>query len=180
MKFRPEILFIVTGLIALIAGLFFGVLGAFQFVWAYSFLKDILPFYKVRPLHVTLVISWILMTAVGGVYYYLPKINRLKPFSNLTPYIHYFLFFLTGLGIIVSFLIGNFSGREYFEFPSVFFYPIFAGWLLFAVHVFRSVTWRKSPMPVYLWMWMVGSVFMIYSLMEANLWRFPSFNQNII
>jgi nitric oxide reductase subunit B len=180
MKYRPEILFIVTGLMALIAGLAFGVLSAFQFVWADSFLKDFLPFYKVRPLHVTLVISWILMSATGGVYYYLIKINRSKPLSNFIPYIHYFLFLLSGIGIITSFYMGHFSGREYFEFPMIFFYPIFAGWLLFAVYVFSSVTWRKSPMPVYMWMWMLGSVFMIYSLMEANLWRLPVINQNII
>ena len=35
-------------------------------------------------------------------------------------------------------------------------------------------------MPVYIWMWLVGAIFMIITLAEANLWRIPHFGDNLI
>ena len=73
--------FMQLGMLALALGTFFGVIGGFQFLFP-DFLKELL-FTKTRPLHVSMVVSWIFLIAVGGIYYYLPKQCNLKLFSNL-------------------------------------------------------------------------------------------------
>ena len=104
------------GLLALAASLVFGVLGAFEFL--YPELFDILPFHKIRPLHVSLaVFAWIFLTAVGGVYYYLPNLSGLTLFSNRAAGWHFWIFLVTGLAILGAYLLGRFGGREYWEFP---------------------------------------------------------------
>ena len=52
---RVGLRFIVLGLLALLGGLLFGTIGAFQFVFP-DVLQQ-LPFFKSRPLHVSLVVS---------------------------------------------------------------------------------------------------------------------------
>lgn len=66
-------LFLVSGLAALWCGALFGVVGSWQHVL--PGVVDAVPFVKSRPLHVSLVVAWIFMGAVGGVYHYLPSIT---------------------------------------------------------------------------------------------------------
>lgn len=179
MRQNVGIWFIVTGILALLAGLLMGSLGALHFMTD-SAVNTGLPFYKLRPLHVTLVLSWVLLTAIGGVYYYLPRIYRHNRFAHRLSLTHYVIFVMAGFGILFSFLFGKFEGREYFEFPAYFFYPVFAGWLIFLVVIFSSVNFSRRPMPVYIWMWLIGSVFMIFNLIEANLWHIPHFGHTIV
>jgi nitric oxide reductase subunit B len=155
----------------------FGVIGAFQFLFPGEFLKDI-PFQKTRPLHVTLVISWILLAAAGGIYYYLPGIAS-RPASPHFPRIHFLLFILVGLMIPVLYLLGQFSGREYLEFPEYLIAPIYLGWILFAIYFFRRAP-LNARMPVYLWQWMTGCIFILVTLTEAYLWLIPFFRDNVV
>ena len=60
-------LFIAVALSVLIVGVLFGVVGGLQYIIP-GWLKDELSFERVRPLHVTMVISWIFAGAMGGVY----------------------------------------------------------------------------------------------------------------
>lgn len=179
MKQNAGIWFIITGLLALLAGLLFGILGALHFVTEQP-VETWLPFYKIRPLHVTLVLSWILLAAIGGIYFYLPRIYRHNRLAHRLSSVHFYIFLITGIGILTAYLMGRFEGREYFEFPAFFFYPVFAGWILFAVVLFSSVNFVRKPMPVYIWMWLVGCVFMIFNLLEANLWHIPHFGHTIV
>jgi nitric oxide reductase large subunit len=65
--------FIYIGLISLLFGLLCGLLAGFQYIIP-SFIKEILPFNALRPLHTLFVVSWILLSAIGGIYYYIkPK-----------------------------------------------------------------------------------------------------------
>jgi nitric oxide reductase subunit B len=61
--------FMRLGMLALAVGMFLGVIGGFQFVFP-EFLRELL-FTKTRPLHVSLVVSWIFLIAIGGIYFYL-------------------------------------------------------------------------------------------------------------
>jgi len=154
-----------------------GVISAFQFLYPDKLLVRI-PFQQIRPMHVTLVISWILVAAAGGIYYYLPGISS-RRVSGMLPSVHFALFLLTGLMIPVAYLLGKFSGREYLEFPALLIAPIFLGWILFAIHFFRNAPLHGN-MPVYLWQWMTGAIFILITLTEAYLWLIPFFRDNVV
>ena len=165
--------FIAVGLISLLLGLLCGLLAGFQYVLP-DFIKEALPFTVLRPLHTLFVVSWILLSAIGGIYYYIQNANQ-----NLVKW-HFWVFILTGIGITVSYLSKNFEGKEYLEFPSYFYFPIALGWILFGVNYFRTMIPHFKNWPAYYWMWGTGIVFMIYHFTEAHLWMLPYFRNNYI
>jgi len=165
--------FIAVGLISLLLGLLCGLLAGFQYVLP-DFIKEALPFTVLRPLHTLFVVSWILLSAIGGIYYYIKSGNQ-----NLVKW-HFWVFILTGIGITVSYLSKNFEGKEYLEFPSYFYFPIALGWILFGVNYFRTMIPHFKNWPAYYWMWGTGIVFMIYHFTEAHLWMLPYFRNNYI
>ena len=165
--------FIYIGLISLLFGLLCGLLAGFQYITP-SFIKEILPFNALRPLHTLFVVSWILLSAIGGIYYYI------KPKNQNLVRIHFWLFIITGIGIIVSYLTKNFAGKEYLEFPSYFYFPIVVGWILFGINYYKTMLPSFKNWPVYYWMWATGIVFMIYHFTEAHLWLLPYFRDHFI
>jgi len=170
--------FMRLGMLALAVGMFFGVIGGFQFVFP-EFLQELL-FTKTRPLHVSLVVSWIFLIAIGGIYFYLPRQQNLKLWSFKAANIHFWVFIVTGLAILFSYLTGKFGGREYFEYPAALSIPIFITWLMFGVNYFRTVTKSKGPWPVYYWMWATGIIFFTITFCEAYLWMIPYFRESMI
>ena len=178
MKKEVGIIFIFLSIIALLAGLFFGCISAFQFVFPGFF--DLLPFFKNRPLHVSLVVSWIFLSAVGGIYYYLPKYCNLPLFSRKMAIIHIWLFVITGLLILTCYVFGKFGGREYWEFPAILAIPILVSWILFALNFFKTVFKKLGQWPVYMWMWSTGICFFLFTFTESYLWVFPYFRNNLI
>ncbi|HLG34199.1 MAG TPA: cbb3-type cytochrome c oxidase subunit I, partial [Bacteroidia bacterium] len=90
------------------------------------------------------------------------------------------IFILCGIGIVLCYTLGIFGGREYLEFPYYFIFFILLGWIFFAVNFFKTAKPDFKTMPVYIWMWATGSVFMILTLSEAYLWLIPFFRDNII
>ncbi len=170
--------FMRLGMLALAAGLLFGVIGGFQFLFP-EFLRELL-FTKTRPLHVSLVVSWIFLVAIGGIYFYLPRRNNLKLYSERFAIWHYWIFVVTGLTILGCYLSGRFGGREYFEFPPVLSIPIFLTWILFGVNYFMTVRQDRAPWPVYYWMWGTGIVFFFITFAEAHLWLIPFFRDSMV
>jgi len=170
--------FMRLGMLALAVGMFFGVIGGFQFLFP-QFLQDLL-FTKTRPLHVSLVISWIFLTAIGGIYFYLPRQCNLKLWSFRAVNVHFWVFVFTGLAILFSYLTGKFGGREYFEFPAALSIPIFLTWILFGVNYFKTVSKTKESWPVYYWMWGTGIFFFFITFCEAYLWLIPYFRESMI
>lgn len=166
------------GMLALAVGMFFGVIGGFQFLFP-QFLQDLL-FSKTRPIHVSLVISWIFLAAIGGIYFYLPRQCDLKLWSVRAVNIHFWVFIFTGLAILFSYIAGKFGGREYFEFPAALSIPIFLTWLLFGVNYFKTVSKTTEPWPVYYWMWATGIIFFFITFCEAYLWLIPYFRESMI
>ena len=63
--------FLRLGIVSLAIGMFFGVIGGFQFLFP-DFLQELL-FNRTRPIHVSMVVSWIFLAAIGGIYFYLPR-----------------------------------------------------------------------------------------------------------
>jgi len=178
MKKEISIYFVLFAILSLLGGVVFGIIGAFQFIIP-GFLKS-LPFIQCRPLHVSLVIAWIFLSAVGGIYYYLAKYCNVSLYSIKLPQIHLWIFILTGFLVIGAYLAGKFGGKEYWEFPPVLAIPIIISWILFGFNYFKTVFTKTDPWPVYIWMWGTGIFFFLFTYMESNLWVFHYFRDNLV
>jgi nitric oxide reductase subunit B len=178
MKKEIGLFFVLTALLALLLGVLFGCLAAFNFIYP-DFFRT-LPFFKCRPLHVSLVVSWIFLSAIGGIYHYLPKHCGIALYSRLLPSIHFWTFIGTGIIILLCYLFGKFGGREYWEFPPLLAIPIILSWILFGFNYFKSVFLKVGQMPVYVWMWGTGILFFLFTFLESYLWIFPYFRNNIV
>ena len=170
--------FMQLGILALSVGMIFGVIGSFQFLFP-QFLQELL-FTKTRPLHVSMVVSWIFLVAIGGIYFYLPRQAGLTLWSPKYAALHYWGFLITGLAILGCYLSGRFGGREYFEYPPILSVPIFLTWILFGCNYFLTMRKRREPWPVYYWMWGTGIVFFLITFTEAHLWLIPYFRDSMV
>lgn len=177
MKNKFFLCFIILGLLSLITGIFFGLLAGFQYVLP-SFLKELLPFSHLRPLHTSCVIAWIILSATGGVYFYISKASKL--FSTTLLLLHLTIFSIVGILILFFYFNGIFGGKEYLEFPPFLIIPIIFGWILFGINYFKTLFGKIKNWPVYYWMWGTGIIFMIYHLTEAYLWIFQDFKTDYI
>ena len=79
-KLTTAKLFIIAGLILMVAGMLFGLTGALQYLVP-GFLKRCLSFEIIRPLHVSSVIFWIIFGAMGAVLTYLQEYTGKKLYS---------------------------------------------------------------------------------------------------
>lgn len=175
---KTTIPFFILALCLLAVGLMFGLFGALEYVFPGSS-KNLISFEKIRPLHVSSVVFWILTAAMGGVLTFIQEhTGKALRFPILTK-IQFGLFGVTFVAILVSYFFGIFGGREYWEFHPAFTIFIWLGWVLFIVNVFASVkTFKKQP--VYIWMWLTGLVFFLFTYTESNLWWLPWFREEIV
>lgn len=178
-KNKFSLLFILLSLFALMIGSLFGVLAGFQYIIP-DFLKELLPFTKMRPFHDTSVTSWIILAATGSIYFILSNLEGLAIFSFKMTKIHYYLFLIIGILIFISIGTGYMGGREYVAFMPILIVPILLGWILFGYNYFKTVLKQVKNWPVYYWMWGTGIVFMIFHLVEAHLWFSTYFRENFV
>ncbi|MFZ1371680.1 MAG: cbb3-type cytochrome c oxidase subunit I [Ferruginibacter sp.] len=171
-------LFMIAGLGLLAAGLLFGLTGAWQYLVPGS-LKEYLSFERIRPLHVSSVVFWIIFGATGAVLTYLQQYTGKKLYSPLLVKIQLTIFALSVIAILISYTAGIFGGREYWEFHPALAIPIAAGWILFIINFIRSLSsFRKQP--VYVWMWITGLFFFGFTFIESYLWIFPYFRNSVV
>jgi nitric oxide reductase subunit B len=164
-------------LMLLILGLIFGLAGAF----AFNGEKRIgwLPFERLRPLHVSCVVFWIISAAVGGLIYYIRDFQQ-KGSKSFWVSAFTWLWIVTVLTILGSFLLGRFGGREYWEYPPGLSAGILAAWICFIVFFISTGVLKVKDKPVYLWMWATGIFFFLITFLESNLWQIAWFRENII
>lgn len=179
MRQNFSIIFVVLGLLALLLGAFIGVLSSFIYVYP-DFLKSIIPFNQLRPMHTTTVVSWIILTATGGLYFYISKIENIKLYAPKLGVLHLVIFIVTGIGIYYSLISGKMGGREYLEYFPILTIPILFGWVLFGINYFKSMIGQVKNWPVHYWMWGTGIIFMIYHLSEAHFWIFSAIRSDFI
>lgn len=166
------------GMLLLATGMVFGVIGGLQYV-IQGFLKPFLSFEKIRPLHVSSMVFWIILASVGSVTSFLPQHTGRKLYSGLLLKIQFIVFFISVCLILGSYVFGIFGGREYWEFNPWFALPIIAGWILFLINIMASIGSIKNQ-PVYVWMWLTGTVFFLFTYLESYLWIFPYFRNNVV
>jgi len=168
--------FLTAGLFLLGIGLLFGVTGALQYIVP-GFLKSVVSFEKIRPLHVSSVVFWIILTAVGCAIHYVGELQ--KPRNPKLVKIAFWLFISAVVLILISYIFGIFGGREYWEFHPILALPIICGWILLLIHFFKTIKTMKQR-PVYVWMWLTGFVFFLFTFLESYLWLIPNFRSDII
>lgn len=168
----------IAGLLLLAMGMIFGLTGALQYL-LHGFLKQYLSFEKIRPLHVSSVVFWIILGAMGAATTYLQQYTGRKIYSHLLLKFQLILFLVSILVILVSYCFSVFGGREYWEFKPVLALPIALAWILFMINFIRSIgSFKKQP--VYIWMWLTGIVFFLFTFIESYLWVFPYFRNNVV
>ena len=84
-------LFVNLALLSLFASVVFGCFAAFQYVYP-DLLEGIFSFQMTRPIHVSLAVAWIFLSALAGIYYYLPKIINGPIYSSKLAYLHFGVF----------------------------------------------------------------------------------------
>lgn len=170
--------FLLTGLFLLVIGMFYGVLGGFQYL-IQGFLKSWLSFDKVRPLHVSSVVFWIILGASGSVLTYVQEHTGKGLRWPLLASVQLVVFVLSILAILFSYVFGMFGGREYWEFNPWFALPITLGWVMFVINFIASIGSLKNQ-PVYVWQWLTGVIFFLFTFLESYLWVIPYFRDNVI
>ncbi len=170
-------LFLVLALAMLVVGLFIGVLAAHSYIlpgiWKNSF-----SFAQLRPMHVSAAVFWILSGAIGGVYCALGSIAQQKP-SRVLSIAHVVVWVFGIGGVFYAYCTGKFGGREYWEFDPIFALPIACAWLIFLIQ-FIQIVKNIGKWPVYIWMWMTGIVFFLFTFTENYLWIFPYFREHFV
>lgn len=170
-------LFLVTAILMLLLGLCFGILAAFIYLYP-EFLKDSLGFISLRPLHVSSAMFWIIIGATGCVYNGL-KIVAGKMISTRLALAQWILWIIAVVGIFLSYFTHQFGGREYWEFNPVWALPIAGAWILFLFNFSKLIT-QVRKWPVYVWMWLTGTVFFLFTFSENYLWLFPYFREHFV
>ncbi|REJ81755.1 MAG: cbb3-type cytochrome c oxidase subunit I [Bacteroidetes bacterium] len=168
---------VISALLFLLIGLLAGLASSLQYIFP-DFLKSSLPFSHLRPIHTSLVISWIVMAACGGIYFYLREIkgNELK-FQRFG-WLQVIMFITANIIACCAYAFGYFGGREYLEFHPSIAIPLLVSWLAFGIFFVKNTAEvRKNP-PVYIYMWITGIVFFILTLTESQLWLFRHFSGN--
>ena len=180
--------FVYLGLISLFLGTIIGNLALLSYLLPETF-KNILPFYVLRPFHVSSVVGWIFLGIIGIVYYSLPGIT-LNAFSSLNyklMRVQIILFIVGGTLILGSYIFKKFGGREYWAFPPVFAGIIILSWLIFIYNFVSNVKGgtfyqckRLLGFPVHLWMWGTGLFFFLFTFLEVYAWLIPYFKERVI
>ncbi|MBL7924386.1 MAG: cbb3-type cytochrome c oxidase subunit I [Bacteroidia bacterium] len=169
--------FYLLALVMLLAALVFGVLAALSYS-SQGLWKESLGFIKLRPLHVSSALFWIL-TGANGIVFFALQAMGLKLFSPVLARVQWLLWVVAMAGIFYSYFSGDFGGREYWEYPPVWSVFIFMAWVLLAINFFMS-TGSFHQRPVYFWMWSTGIIFFLLIFLENYLWIFPSFREHFL
>ncbi|MBE2246643.1 MAG: cbb3-type cytochrome c oxidase subunit I [Candidatus Competibacteraceae bacterium] len=170
--------FLFFALILLACGVTYGTIGGLQYLIP-GYLKETLSFEKTRPLHVSSVVFWIIIAAVGSMLSYLPQHTGKKIYSSMLARIQLMLMIGAALAITIGYYAGIFGGREYWEFPPLFSLPIIIGWLLLIYNYISSIG-NLFKQPVYVWMWLTGVLFFLFTYLESLLWVIPYFRSHVI
>ncbi len=170
--------FIVAGLFFLCAALLFGLAAALEYIIP-GLWRDIFSFEKLRPLHVSSAMFWILSATVGSVFTFFQQHNARQNKRNYLVKWQFFIFTATFGAILISYCFSIFGGREYWEFHPYFSIPIITGWLLFVIWFFSNIKTLKGQ-PVYIWMWLTGILFFLFTYIESNLWLIPGVRNHLV
>lgn len=165
----PQI-WIGMALMSLVTSLFFGLIANLFYLYPEK-LSSVISMERIRPIHVSFGIHWILMASKGIIYRALFRFD-----SNLTisvfPGIHLAIWITGWVMMAISYFQGIFGGREYSEYPPMVGLVFAISWFFFLIAIIRA-TKSIPTFPTYLWMWLTGAFFYLLILGESYLWLLP-------
>lgn len=170
-------IFLISALSVLLFGLLSGVLASLCYIYP-DFLKNSAGFSALRPLHTSSVLFWIILGACGSIYKALEILSNKNLNTNSTK-LQWGLMIFALMGIIYSYFTKDFRGKEYWEFNPIWALPIVFAWIIFIVNVVNIIKTIKN-WPVYIWMWLTGIIFFLFTFLENYLWLFPYFREHFI
>ena len=177
---KPLRIFIVSALFLLLITLIFGVLSTWAFLYPETY-NQFLPFYQLRPFHVSAALFWIITGASAGILYYKDSIITEKKQNKVIENLFIYLWLSTIIAIFLCYGLKKFGGREYWEFPPILCLPLLISWLLLMASYWK-IPWVKSgnKQPMYIWMWSTGVFFFLITFIEQNLWQIPWFRYSYL
>ena len=186
---NPSPAFFALGLGALVVSVLLGNLALLSFELP-QWLRDVLPFRMLRPMHVSLAVGWLFAGIIGFVYYALRELTG-RPLPHRWLWVHWAGYALVGLAIMTAYTVNIYGGREYWAFPPVLATAILALWLFFGGvlirygrHIQRTHccedTGHFTRWPTYWWMWLTGWIFFTFTFIETYLWMFPFWGKTVV
>jgi nitric oxide reductase subunit B len=166
-------------LLMLLGALGFGAIGAFAFLYPELF-NRFLPFYQLRPMHVSAALFWIISGAVSGILIFKKDVFRNGTKAPRTERTFVLFWVTTIIAIFCFYAFKQFGGREYWEFPPMLGIPILAAWLCLMWSYFAAWRSRTKTPPLYVWMWTTGIVAFLATFLEQNLYQIPWFRASYL
>ncbi len=164
-------------LLLLLAALVFGVIAAWSFLYPEQY-KEILPFQQLRPFHVSSAIFWILTGATASIICFTSPYIQKK--EQLFSSVFMSIWMAAIIIVFVCYSFNKFGGREYWEFPPAINILFLTGWLFFIRHFWLFWKVNTDRTSVYIWMWLTGILFFLFTFIEQNLWNIDWFRATFL
>jgi len=172
-------LYIVFALLLLICTLCFGIVASWAFLYPETY-NNTLPFYQLRPFHVSSALFWIITGATASISFYKNEVFQKQIKTKGLENIFLATWIIVILTIFGCYAFKQFGGREYWEFPPILCVPLLCIWIIFALSYFIPM-WRSTgSKPLYVWMWSTGILFFLITFIEQNLWQIPWFRYSFL
>jgi nitric oxide reductase subunit B len=166
-------IFLGFALVMLITTLFFGMLASFSYLNP-EFYNQYIPFYQLRPMHVSAALFWIIGGATSCLLFLKKEVSEEGAKQTIVERIFINLWMFTVVVIFVFYSLKKFGGREYWEFPPFLCLPLLISWVALMIAWFKA--WFKAKeYPLYVWMWTSGICFFLFTFLEQNLYQIPYF-----
>src|SRR5579872_6645970 len=110
--------YIQFALVLLAGSLIFGLLAATAYLYPETF-NRFLPFYQLRPFHVSAALFWIITGATAGIMHFKREVFFDVKAGKLPEYFFIITWIGTILAIFGCYSFKLFGGREYWEFPPI-------------------------------------------------------------
>lgn len=172
-------LYVCFSLVLLLITATAGSLSSVYYSEYFSILRDNLkiPFQVLRPIHTFAAMTWIFVSAISFVVYYLflhEEGNRKKLINQFRVIL--LLWASAGLISLALLFMGKFTGRAYLIFPPAVSVLIFIGWIFYGYSYFSRINFIPHHWPVYKWMWGTSIFLFIASFLEGHLYLFDFFS----
>lgn len=117
----------------------FGLILGAKYVWDFDPLINILPFNTARAIHINLLIFWLLLGFMGGVYYLAPEEAETEIYSPKLARLQLYLLAAIALTAITGYVLGWSWGMPFLEQPTVLKIGIVLVALIFLLNVFMTI-----------------------------------------
>ncbi|MBL0687500.1 MAG: cytochrome-c oxidase, cbb3-type subunit I [Sulfurospirillum sp.] len=156
-----------------IATIVFGIVGMVVGVWiafqmAYPELNNLANEYgtfgRLRPLHTNIAIFGFILSGVWATWYYIGqrvlKVSMIEsPFLMILGKIHFWLYLVGVVGVVVSLFMGITSSKEYAEFEWPIDIAIVVVWVIWGIGIFGLIGIRREKI-LYISVWYYIATFL--------------------